>query len=51
MQTSFNSVVEKNPIIQSHSTEIKSLKDENSRLKRKITATDRRTGTYKETIE
>ena len=36
MQTSFNSVVEKNPIIQSHSTEIKSLKDENSRLNRKL---------------
>ena len=32
MQTSFNSVVEKNPIIQSHLTEIKSLKDDNSRL-------------------
>ena len=32
METSFNSVVEKNPTIKSHSTEIKSLKDENSRL-------------------
>ena len=36
MQTSFNAVVEKNPIIQSHSTELKSLKDENSRLNRKV---------------
>ena len=36
MQTSFNAVVEKNPIIHSHSTELKSLKDENSRLNRKV---------------
>ena len=36
MQTSFNAVVEKNPTIQSHSTELKSLKDENSRLNRKV---------------
>ena len=36
MQTSFNSVVEKNPTIKSHSTEIRNLKDENSRLNRKV---------------
>ena len=36
IQTSFNAVIEKNPIIQSHSTELKSLRDENSRLNRKV---------------
>ena len=36
MQTSFNSVAEKNPTIRSHSTEIRNLKDENSRLNRKV---------------
>ena len=36
MQTSLNSVVEKNPTIKSHSTEIRNLKDENSRLNRKV---------------
>ena len=36
MQTSFNSVVETNPIIKSHSTEIRNLKDENYRLNQKV---------------
>ena len=36
MQTSFNSVAEKNPTIRSHSTEIRNLKDENSRLNQKL---------------
>ena len=36
MQNSLNTTVEKNPIIHSHSIELKNLKDENSRLNRKV---------------
>ena len=36
MQNSLNTTVEKNPIIHSHSLELKNLKDENLRLNRKL---------------
>ena len=36
MQNSLNTTVEKNPIVHSHSMELKNLRDENSRLNRKV---------------